>query len=570
MPPEKSLSRFYVVCFLFISFLFISIGRLILIQTFHSQYLTKLALKQHNIYFEIPPQRGIIYDCNLKPLVADIRSYSLFAVPGDIKDKEKVANILNNLLGLEKKFILNRVNSKKQFVWLKRKITDSQAKQINKFAIEGLLLRKEDRRSYPNGHLAAHILGFVDIDNVGLEGIELSCNRYLQGKPGYAFFVRDARQSPLRLENSDKLPLDGYDVVTTIDLTIQYIAENALEEAFIKYNAKGASIVVINPSTGEILAMANRPTFKPNNPQDFSQDARRNRAVCDFFEPGSVFKIVTAAAALEGKTFKEDDRIFCENGNYKVANHILHDHRPHGWLTFSEVVEQSSNIGVTKIAQKLGMEKIHSYAKLFGFGYLTNIELPGETRGILKPLKAYSKTSIGAVPIGQEVTVTALQLVCAISIIANDGLYFKPYIIKEVKDKHSETIEEFKPQCLWRAISSDTSQRLKKILTAVVENGTGKLARSKEYSFAGKTGTAQKIDPNGGYSHSDFFASFIGFAPAQNPKLAIAVVLDEPYPYYGGVVAAPVFKEVAEKTLKYIEVKDKLDNLTELAELDER
>jgi len=568
VPLKKSLSRFYIICFLFITLLFVFIIRLTFIHVFHSQYLTKLALKQHNIYFELPAQRGIVYDRKLKPLVVNIRSYSLFAVPIEIEDKNKVADILSNLLELDKEFILKRISSKKQFAWLKRKLSDRLAKEIRELKIEGLFFMKENRRSYPNGTLASHVLGFADIDNIGLEGIEFSCNKYLQGKPGYAFFVRDAHQSSLKLENSDKLPLDGYDIILTIDQAIQYITENALDKAFRKYNAKSACVVVMDPWSGEVLALVNRPTFDPNNPQNFSFKARRNRTVCDFFEPGSVFKVITASAALEEKIFKEDDKIFCEEGAYKIANHILHDHRPHGWLTFSEVVQKSSNIGVTKIAQKLGLERIQKYAKLFGFGSLSGIELPGETRGLLKPLNSYSKTSIGAVPIGQEVGVSALQLASATSVIANGGLYFSPYIIRRIKDKHNETIKEFRPRCIRRVVSFETSQRIKKILLGVVENGTGKLAQSKEYKFAGKTGTAQKVDPKGGYSHSKFFATFIGFAPEENPRLVIVVVVDEPYPsYYGGVVSAPVFKEIAEESLKYIEAGERVNNLTKLTKI---
>ncbi len=569
MPSKQPLSRFYVVCSFFFAFLSFFIVRLFLIHIFHSDYLTKLALKQHTVDFELPAQRGIVYDRNRRPLAVSVRSYSLFAVPGDIKNKQETSDILSETLGLDREFTLGRIRKKRQFVWLKRKLTDTQAQSIRTLGIEGLFLRKEHKRSYPNGPLAAHILGFTDIDSNGLEGIEFSCNDFLKGTPGYAFFVRDAHQSPLRLENSDKLPVDGYDVVLTIDLAIQHIAEGALNDAFERHNAKGAAIVVLDVASGEILALASRPTYDPNKPQAFSQEMRRNRAVCDFFEPGSVFKIVTAAAALQENRFQEDDKIFCENGAYRVASHILHDHRPHQWLTFAEVIQKSSNIGVTKIAQELGLDTVHKYAELFGFGSRTNIQFPGESPGILKPLNAYSKTSIGAVPIGQEVAVTALQLAGAISVVANGGQYFKPYLIKEVTDAYNETIKEYESQCLRRVISFDTSQRLSTILAGVIESGTGRNARSKKYAFAGKTGTAQKIDPRGGYSHSNFFATFIGFAPVEHPRIAIAVVVDEPHPiYYGGVVAAPVFKEVAERTLKYIEVKEKINSFSTLAKVD--
>jgi cell division protein FtsI (penicillin-binding protein 3) len=570
VPLKGPLLRFYLICSFFIGILLIFIIKLFLIHTFHSQYLTKLALKQHNIYLELPAQRGIIYDRNLKPLVVNVRSYSLFAVPREIKNKNDTAATLSDILGSDMDFILRRISSKKHFVWLERKISDRVVKDIKELKIDGLYFIKENKRSYPDGVLFSHALGFTDVDNKGLEGIELFFNRYLEGRPGYAFFVRDAHQSTLRLENSDKLPVDGYDLVLTIDQVIQYIAEAALDDVFKKYHAKGACIVVMDPWTGEILALANRPTFDPNNPQAVHTENRRNRAICDYFEPGSVFKVVTAAAALEEKMFSEGDRIFCENGNYRVSNHILHDHRPHGWLTFSEVIQQSSNIGVTKIAQQLGMEKVYNYAKAFGFGALSDITLPGETAGVLKPLNAYSKTSIGAVPMGQEVGVSTLQLACAISVIANGGSYFKPYILKAVKDKQGEIIEEYKQRCLRRVISEGVSARLRKILEGVVESGTGQLAKSKEYKFAGKTGTAQKIDPAGGYSHSSFYASFIGFAPADKPKLAIVVIVDDPHPYYyGGVVSAPVFKEVAEKSLKYLESEERLTNVAILTKSDE-
>ena len=537
---------------------------------FQSQYLTKLAIMQQNLYVEIPARRGIIYDRNLKPLSTNKRAYSVFAVPGEIENRSKTAGALSQLLDLDKDFVLERISRKKHFVWLKRKVSDEVSEKLRRAEIPGIFLLKEDQRSYPNAYLAANILGFTNIDNEGLEGIELAYNKYLKGKPGYAFFIRDARQCVLQLENTDKLPVDGYDVVLTIDEVIQYFTETALDDAFRKHNAHGACVVVMDPNTGQILALANRPTFDSNYPQNAPADSRRNRAICDFFEPGSVFKIVTACAALEENKFTETDKIFCENGEYRIANHILHDHRPHGMLTFREVITLSSNIGVSKIAQKLGLERVHHYAASFGFGVPTGIELPGEVGGMLKPLNQYSKTSIGAVPMGQEVAVTALQLATAISAIANGGIYIKPYIIDRIQDSLGEVIEQFGPQSLRRVISSETSRRVRSILKEVVDNGTATMAKSKEYDFAGKTGTAQKIDPQGGYSHQKFYGSFIGFAPVDKPRLAIAVIFDEPHPYYyGGVVAAPVFKQIAEQSLKYIQVNEKFKPSLEVAKVNE-
>jgi cell division protein FtsI (penicillin-binding protein 3) len=302
--------------------------------------------------------------------------------------------------------------------------------------------------------------------------------------------TRDAHQQDLMLEKEFVPPQDGYDLVLTIDETIQFIAERELNAAFKKNNAKGASIIVMNPKTGEILALANRPTFDPNNVDKATIDSRRNRAISDYYEPGSVFKIVTASAALEEGKVKEEDKFFCENGAYRVASHILHDYRPHGTLTFKEVMMQSSNIGVTKVAQILGPDIIYKYMKLFGFGSLTEIDLPGEVSGTAKSPNQWSKTSIGAVPIGQEVCVTALQLVTAISAIANNGVQMKPLIIKQIQDKKGELIREFAPREVSRVISENTALRMKEILAAVVESGTGMRAKLSDYKACGKTGTA--------------------------------------------------------------------------------
>jgi cell division protein FtsI (penicillin-binding protein 3) len=348
-------------------------------------------------------------------------------------------------------------------------------------------------------------------------------------------------------------PVDGLDLVLTIDEVIQYIAERELDKAFKKYNAKAASIVVMDPHTGRILAIANRPTYDLNRRTGVSKDAMRNRAICDLFEPGSVFKIVTAAAALEEKKVTESDVFFCENGAYRVGGRILHDHRPHGNLTFRQVIEESSNIGTVKIAQLLGPDALYRYIRAFGFGSKLGIDLSGEISGMISAPRSWSKTSITSIPMGQEVGVTALQLASAISVIANGGQLMKPYIVDSVRDNQGRIIKQNKPALLRKVISVDTAMRIKKILTGVVEEGTGRMGKVAGFSAAGKTGTAQKLEPNGTYSHSKFIASFIGFAPAEDPILAIVVTVDEPHPYYfGGVVAAPVFQKVAGDAIRYI------------------
>ncbi len=551
--------RAKTVFFVFFILLLTCIVRLSFIQSLSSGYLASIAQKQHNLFVELEPRRGTVYDVNLKPQAVNIAADSLFASPAEMKDadKQKAITKLSSILNLDYSYLKERFLRKKSFVWIARKITAQQSEEIKNLNIRGLGFIKETKRCYPNMYLASHVIGFAGLDNKGLEGIELSCDKYLKGETGWATMLRDARQKRLDIYEKIYLPRDGYDIVLTIDEVIQYIAERELDNVFKTYHAKGASIVVMNPYTGEILAIANRPTYDLNQYAQTARDSRRNRAVCDLFEPGSVFKIVTASAALEENAVKEEDRFFCENGSYRVANHILHDHQSHGWLTFREVIEESSNIGTTKVAQMLGPEVVYKYVKLFGFGSKTGIDVLGEISGMIKQPKFWSKTSIGAVPIGQEVGVTAIQLVSAISAIANGGQLVKPYIIKEIRDKNGETIKKFSPTLIHQVISPEISARVKDILIGVVNNGTGQLAKMEEFSAAGKTGTAQKVEANGTYSHDKFVASFIGFAPAENPAIAIVVTVDEPHPtYYGGVVSAPVFKKVAQEVLKYLKVKN--------------
>ena len=546
--------RLQAIVFVLFALAFSCITRLFYIQFFKSRYLSNIANQQHNLYVELEPKRGTIFDRNLRPLAINLPCDSLYASCRQIKNKEKVIRALQDILGLGYTYLKDRLYRDKAFVWLARKLSLEQVGRIKKLNIEGLGFIRESKRCYPNDTLGSHILGFAGLDNTGLDGLELYYNDYLKGSSGWTQVLRDARQNKL-LWDKMILAKDGYDIVLTIDEVIQFIAERELDKVYQTYHAKGAAIIVMDPKTGEILALANRPSYDPNHPQSASLDARRNRAVCDMFEPGSVFKIVTGSAALEENKFNETDMLFCENGSYRVANHILHDHQPHGWLKFKEVISESSNIGTTKVAQRLGADIIYKYADQFGFGEKSGVDMPGEISGVLKEVRQWSKTSIGAVPIGQEVGVTALQLASAISAIANGGMLVRPFVVKAFQDRDGEVIKAFNPFQTRRVISPKTAVRMKDILVAVTEEGTGKLARVADFKLAGKTGTAQKVEPNGVYSHSKFVASFIGFAPADEPLVAIVVCVDEPHPYYfGGVVAAPVFKRVAEDTVKYLTV----------------
>jgi len=473
------------------------------------------------------------------------------------KEKERAIIQLSDVLNLSQEYLRERLYRKKAFIWIKRKLSIEEVEAVKKLRIKHLGFIRESKRSYPNTYLASQIIGFAGIDNTGLEGIELFLDKYLKGSPGWGIFLRDARQSRLDVYEKMSSPRDGMDIVLTIDQVVQYIAERELDKAYKAYHAKAASIIVMDPYTGRILAMANRPTYDLNEYKNVSKDQKRNRSICDLFEPGSVFKIVTAAAALEEKRLSEEDRIFCENGAYRVANHTLHDHVAHGWLTFREVIEKSSNIGTTKVAQLLGANIVYKYIKLFGFGSKLGIDLPGEISGMVKEPRLWSKTSIGAIPIGHEVGVTTLQLASALSVIANGGELMKPYVIEEIRNKDGEVIQKSSPTLIRRVLSQDTASRISKMLTGVVEEGTGKMAQIPGLTSAGKTGTAQKIEPSGVYSHNKFVASFIGFAPVEDPVVTIVVSIDEPRPYYfGGVVAAPVFRNVAADVVRYLKTKE--------------
>lgn len=556
----RNYHRRFTVVFLFFIIIFVAcIARLLFIQLFRSNFLGDLAKKQHSLYIELEPRRGTIYDTNQHPLAFNITCDSLFAAPNEIQDKDKnqVIRTLSSMLHTDESVVRDRIGRKKSFIWIYRKLPQDLSIKIKQQNLKGVGFVKESKRSYPNGYLLSHVIGFAGLDNNGLDGLELYYDKYLKGQPGWALFLRDARQKKLDIWERMVLPKDGCDIVLTIDDVVQYIAERELDKAYKSSRAESASIIVMNPHTGEILALANRPTYDLNDYQKTSKDSMRNRAITDMFEPGSVFKIVTAAAAIEENKVAETQKFYCENGSYKYSTHTLHDHRPHGWLTFREVIEQSSNIGTCKIAQIVGADTLYKYIKLFGFGTKTGIELQGEVAGVAREPRFWSKISITAVPMGQEICVTALQLTSAISVIANGGQLMKPFIIREIRNRETGEVRNYSPSLERKVISLDTAARVRKMLIGVVENGTGKLAKIEGISVAGKTGTAQKLEPNGTYSHSKYVASFIGFTPAENPQLAICVIIDSPRSYYyGGVIAAPVFKNVAVDVLRYFKTRE--------------
>jgi len=531
--------------------------RLLYIQVIRHGFFVKLAAGQHTVSVEIPSKRGTIFDRNMRVLALNLNSDSIFANPREIKDKRKTAKALSPILSMDERFIFGRLLRDKSFVWIKRRISSAESLKVKKLKIDGIGVVCESKRFYPDSSLACHVLGTANIDNVGQEGLELFYDKYLKGEDGWLISTQDAKRKLLESYQTEFIPpKNGLNLVLTIDEVIQNIAERELAKAYEKYNAKAASIIVMDPRNGDILALANFPNFDLNNVAKRPPDAIRDRAINDFFEPGSVFKIVTASAALEERVVDFDTKFYCENGAYKIGRRTLHDHTPHGILTFKEVIEKSSNIGTVKVASLFGAEKMYKYMQAFGFYSKTGVDLPGEVVGMNRPLSKWSGVSMYAIPMGQEVTTTAMQLARAISVIANNGFLVRPRIVREIIDDDVRVIKEFPQKDFKKVISPQTAMRVRSILMGVVETGTGKKAKIDDLSVGGKTGTAQKVE-QGAYSHSRFIASFIGFAPVAKPVLAVVVCVDEPRPvYYGGDVAAPVFKNVVDESLRYLSAKN--------------
>jgi len=551
-----SKNRLFFVFSLFILALFALLGRLAVLQVFKSSKLVSLADNQHHLMIEMQPARGRILDRKGRSLALDVRLDSLYAVSREIKGKDALADKLSRILGMDRALLRERLGRDKMFVWLARKIPASKAEAIRQLKIPELVFVKESMRVYPKGETACHLVGFTDIDNNGLEGIELRYNSFLKGVPGWRQSTKDAKQRELVSKQSEiVLPVDGYNIHLTIDEVIQSIADKELAAACKKHNAIGGSVVVLDPKTGDVLALSTYPTYDLNDARNAPIEHRRNRAITDIFEPGSVFKMFTLAGILENKVFPLTEKFDCERGSWAVAGKVLHDHHGYGVLSFREVIEKSSNIGTVKGAMRLGADRIYKTARAFGFGQPTGIALAGEVNGILPHPKNWSRSSIINIPIGHGVAVTPVQLAAAVGTIANDGVLMKPRILTRIEDQEGRAVRSFEPEPVRRAISKEAALQTRSVLEGVVSRGTGKKAIVPGFKAAGKTGTAQKLLPTGGYSHDFFIASFVGFVPYDEPKLVIVVSVDEPHPViFGGEVAAPVFSRVASGVLAYWQI----------------
>jgi cell division protein FtsI (penicillin-binding protein 3) len=530
-------------------------GRLTYLQLYrHSEYLSR-AMRQQQRTIEITPERGTIFDRNGKPLAMSIPVDSAFAVPSEIADENLAARLLSGVINKPQEEIEARFESSRSFAWIARKLPPEKADAISKLNLKGIYLQKENQRFYPKRELAAHVLGFVDVDEKGLSGIERELDSQIRAKSERIVVMADARQR--WFDGGQAQRERPASVVLTLDEKIQYTAERELAAAIAKTHAAAGTVIVMNPNTGEILALANWPKFNPNKAGDSPSESWMNRAVSAIYEPGSTFKLITLAAALDQGITRPDEVFDCENGAVYISGHRIRDHKPFGLLTVSDILAKSSDVGAIKIALRLGAPRFYDYVRGFGFGSLTGVELPYESRGRVESLD-WKPVSTAAISMGQEVGVTPLQLITAVSAVANGGLLYKPQIVAELRrgEKVLPAEGSLAPVDPKRVIRPETAATLRQLMEGVVLHGTGPLAHLDGWTSAGKTGTAQKIDPSTGrYSPTQYIASFMGFAPINNPAVTILVSLDSPVGLHeGGDVAAPVFKRIAEQVLAYLDV----------------
>lgn len=527
--------------------------RLIYLQIFRYGTFAQRAQHQQQRTEEVSPRRGIIYDRQGRELAMSINVDSVFAVPAEMPNPPSTISLVARITKQDPRELLARCEAAKTFCWLARKPDPEVSARIRSLNLRGIYFQKESKRYYPKNELAAQLLGYVGMDDVGLSGIERQYEDQLHGRAGQMLISVDARKK--WFGSVEKQPEPGQNVVLTVDEKIQYIAERELETALRDTHAVSGTIIVENPRTGEILALANRPTFNPNQSREITPEKLKNHAVSDVYEPGSTFKLVTISGALEEKLTRPDEIFDCQMGSIVYNGMRIRDSKPHGLLPVSDILAESSDVGSIKIGLRLGEDRFYKYIRAFGFGQQTGIELPGETRGLTKPVSRWSKVSIAAISMGQEIGITPLQLAGLVSTMANDGVYVAPRLVAAtIQPQRTPQMIAFHPVSEHRVISSLTAAEMRQMMQRVVLHGTGKKALLLGYTSAGKTGTAQKVDPaTHAYSHTKYVASFAGFAPINNPAITVAVVLDSAVGLHqGGQVSAPVFNRVAQQVLEYL------------------
>lgn len=565
---------FTVLTIFLILFVFVT-ARAFQLQVIHQGKLEAKANSQHLKTINILAERGGVYDRNFSELGITVKADSVYADPSRIGDPEAVAERIASLISTDRRSVEKKLSARRRFVWLKRQIDLTGEERASLANIEGIGLLKESRRFYPAPQLGSNLIGFVGLDSTGLEGVELKYNRYLAGGGVKVHGERDALGREMLFDGMEKsYSSRGNDVVLTIDKTVQYIAEKELEKVVAATGSKAGMAIVMDPNTGEVLAMANAPTFDSNHFWNHRPDEWRNRAITDSYEPGSTFKAFLLAAALEEGVVKPNDIFFCENGAYDVADRTFHDVKKHGWLSVANTIKYSSNICAIKLGERLGERRFLRYLDDMGFGRKTGIDLPGEASGVVRRFKG-SDVSLATISFGQGISTTAIQLVNGISTIANGGFLMKPYLTKAIIAPDGVVVKEYNPSVVRRVFSEETMVMARSILKGVTERGgTGVKAALAEIDVAGKTGTAQKPDLiHGGYASGKYVSSFLGFAPADSPRLAVVVLIDEPAgDFYGSTVAAPVFREIVKQSLAYMGVYPKSDegNIPRLVSLNRK
>ena len=549
------------------------------LQVVRHQHYVETAAKQQQRTFEVAPRRGVLYDRNLRELAMTVLVDSVYAVPSELgENRANAAKLLAEIVHFDsgdnftsQQKMLARLTESRNFAWVARRVDAETATRVRELNLKGVYLQKEFKRFYPNNDLAAHVLGYVGTDDIGLGGLERQFDEEMHGVAGRMVIGVDAKRQALTSEESQPLP--GENLVLAIDANIQYMAEKALDAQVDKVKAAHGTVVVQDPHTGQILALAVSPRFNPNDQRHMDASVLENLAVSDVYEPGSTFKLVTYSAALDAAGVKPDDMVDCQNGAMTMYGRTLHDDKSDhfGVVTVQYALEHSSDVGAAKMALKVGANKFYNYIRGYGFGDRSGIELPSETRGLLRPPKRWDATSILSVAIGQEIGVTPVQLVTMVSTLANGGVYMPPHVLLASTDemkgdprlrptafRPSNQLPEKLPDGAHRVITEMTSAKMRMMMQGIVTEGTGSLAKLNGYSSAGKTGTAQKIDvATHTYSHTKLVASFAGFAPVSNPAISVAVVIDTPTvgaSRYGGAVSAPVFADVAQQVLEYLGV----------------
>jgi cell division protein FtsI (penicillin-binding protein 3) len=601
MPLKRA--RFWLICLFFLFWAILIVVRLFWLQVvLHGDFMAR-ARQQQQHTFDVAPQRGVLYDRNLRELAMTVQVDSIFAVPSEITDKQATAQALAAIVHADpndastsEEQIAARMDAARNFAWVARRVTPEVAARIHAqidpcapdkhklvandpcltSVFKGVYVQKEFQRFYPDNEIAAQVLGYVGLDDKGLGGLEQKFEQQLHGVPGRMYTALDAHRHVLG--SSEREPRPGRNLVLTIDENIQFMAERALDHSMARTHAASGTVVVQDVHTGQILALAIRPTFNPNLFRRATPELLRNHAVSDVYEPGSTFKLIAYAAALDQHQAAPDDMVDCQGGKITLAGRVIHDNQGEhfGVIPVHKALEESSDVGAIKMALKVGQERFYQYIRDFGFGSRSGAEMPGETRGLLQSVKKWSPSSIGSVAIGQEIGVTPIQLVSMVSTIANGGVYLPPHIlIPGQLDASANGKTPAAPQVLklggelpdplppgaHRVLSTMTAAQMRKMMEGVVLYGTGKRAQLNGYSSGGKTGTAQKIDPDTHlYSKTMHIASFAGIAPVNNPIIAVAVILDSPQgDYYGATVSAPVFTEVAQQVLEYLAVPHDID-----------